>query len=306
MAAPYAEIRAGFKTKYDELLAARRWLNTEGRRLSDSAGPLQPVVVNTMGFLDRLIWSGAKQYEQFAEIEFDFPQIAERDVQRWLEIHNLAQQMSDVTRRLATDGSDALKGASTGTAQGAQGVAVGGRGYPNRGHTYPWNGISGDNYRSQIPRQADPAEQFVLYAQRSVDLLNAAGREFARLLLALWNLLVADVVFVLAIIAAIVSAISSLVLTVAGVAAAAASITYAIYQRLAVYYPALRAYEVRRETFDRTLPPFQTQLTNMLERRNPAFDPNNTWPDPTKDLEFPHMTRGTDGHSKVSTLPQFD
>ena len=69
-------------------------------------------------------------------------------------------------------------------------------------------------------------------------------------------------------------------------------------------YGARTNYYTAHEALIADAEPAATALNGFISRTS-AFRPDNTWPDPTKGVEFPHMVRDPNGQWSLQTLPQF-
>jgi hypothetical protein len=118
--------------------------------------------------------------------------------------------------------------------------------------------------------------------------------------------MVALAFYLTSVIAALIALASTPVTTAYGLVAAAAAFVWSIFELWGRLQPAIVNYEQNKKAFWDTYEEIVGVATDMMARRPAAFWPNNTWPDPTQRVEFPHMTKDKAGNWKISTLPAFD
>lgn len=291
-----AEIRA----KYAELLAKKQWLDTTGQTYINATWPFSTFFRNWAGTILRHISIVVDRLEKLTDAEYNFPPMSERDAKKWALIQTKAEELKTLLADLRRDGSDVLtRGANTPPER-----ELGGRTYPNRIPTYGWDSTAGVNYRSQIQFQENAADFCVTVAIRAGGFIRTAGIDFRFVLQAILNLIRTILQAILALAMAIVATLVALRATNPVIGAIAFGLAGAAALSIADMFGAATGYFAAQEAFIADTEPAATVLAGFIAR-TAAFRPNSTWPDPTKDTEFPRMVRGPDGHWSVQMLPQY-
>jgi hypothetical protein len=297
--AAFDALQAEIKAKYAEILAKKQWLDTTGQTYVNATWPFSPIFRNWAGTILRHIRIVVDRLEKFTDAEYNLPPTSERDAKTWALIQTKAEELKTLFATLRQDGSDVLTRGSNAAPE----QPLGGRGYPNRIPTYGWDSTAGVNYRSQIQFQENAADFCVTLAIRAGGFIRTAGVDFRFVLQAILNLIRTILGSILTLTLAMISAMIALRAPNPVTWSITAGLAGAAVLSLSDIYGARTNYFTAQEALIADAEPAATALAGFISRTS-AFRPDNTWPDPTKDVEFPHMVRDSNGQWSLQTLPQ--
>ncbi|HZN77269.1 MAG TPA: hypothetical protein VFC00_37050 [Micromonosporaceae bacterium] len=318
--AGYARTREEILKRYQELEAAQRDAAYRQTRFEEVCRQLPPELRPDASVVERAKQQMVKFWGYVTPLLSDlaFPWYAYLDSRRWTNINGASVRLSNVLTKMETHGqsADALR-----TTVPQQLIA--GDGYPGRGvREFPWAGIAGDAYRSRIPYQRQASDRLGTISIRTAGAVSSASINVTFLYLAIvvalvilvfaWKVIVGLYVALTAaagFLVAVFRVVASLPvwLTVhlrwllTALATAVDKIFGAVATLVATYFGAKWA--VAQQVI--------VMRNLLIEERSgtayqtPVFSPNGNWPNPTRDVAFPHMGLDANGQWQVQTRPEY-